>query len=132
MTTGDTNPGPLEGECYDPPLCDSRDCAKKGRGLHLATHEAILRCDHTSYWCDYAITYSEEYRANYRPPQQIFELLRRVFAGEYGVDGEIEMTEDMEPPIDTVAMRHQELFMPLCGCHFMAMVRVALPIGSGQ
>ncbi len=127
MTMSESSPEPVA-EHDNSPLCESRNCAKKKRGVHVATHEVLLTCDDETYWCDYAIAFSDQHLSRHTPEFVAEEL---KLTGEYDrVAGVMcETTDGIVPMIDVVAMGLEALRAPYCAlCREVALVAIAVPI----
>jgi len=132
MTTAEKRSRPADIGDSELPSCESYTCAKYKRGDHSATYKVVLQCDHTGYWCDYALTYCRQHAARHSP-EFVAEELKRT--GEYAeIEGKLcDTTEGMVPMINIVAMGLAALTAPPCiWCREVAEVVAAVPINGGQ
>ena len=128
MATVETTSEPGGGGVYDPPLCDFGRCRQKKRGLHLATTEVLLDCGDTGYWCDYAVTYTNQHKARHEP-EFVAEELKRF--GQYqGIeDVMVETTTGMRSMLYIIAMGLEALSHPFCvRCREAVLISAAAPI----
>jgi N-acyl-L-homoserine lactone synthetase len=89
-----------------------------------------MDCGDTGYWCDYAITYTNQHKARHQP-EFIAEELKRF--GQYeGIEGVMaETTTGMTSMLDTLAMCLEALTVPYCvRCREAVLISAAVPIGG--